>query len=82
MQNGTHAYAGGQIHATVMTAVAMQVNNGTIVTVMTNLYNAQEHLLIYVNSTLLNFSFAGNYYQQFPGESSHPALLLSSVGWS
>jgi hypothetical protein len=54
-----------------MSAVAMQVNNGTVVTVMSNLYNLQEHLLVYVNSTLLNFSFAGNYYQQFPGICSH-----------
>ena len=59
--------SGGQIRATVMSAVAMQLNNGTIVSVITNLYNANEHMLVYVNSTLLNFSFADNYYQQFPG---------------
>jgi hypothetical protein len=56
----------GQIRGTVMTAIAMQLNNGTVVSVATNLYNYDEHLLVYVNSTLLNFSFPSNYYQQFP----------------
>jgi hypothetical protein len=56
----------GQIKATVMTAVAMQINNGTIVTVMTNLYSEREHILVYVNSTLLNFTYESQYWQQYP----------------
>jgi hypothetical protein len=56
----------GQIHATVMTAAAMQINNGTIVTVMSNLWGDQERLLVYVDSTLLNFSSPYQYWQEYP----------------
>ena len=61
------ASLGGQIKATVMTAVAMQLNGGTIVTVMTNLYSKKERMLVYVNSTLLNFTAPAQYWQQYPG---------------
>jgi len=59
--------SGGQIRATVMTAVAMQLNNGTIVTVMTNLFGQRERMLVYVNSTLLNFTSPSSWWQQYPG---------------
>jgi len=50
-----------------MTAVAMQLNNGTIVTVMTNLFGQRERMLVYVNSTLLNFTSPSSWWQQYPG---------------
>ncbi len=60
--------SGGQVSATVMTAVAMQLNNGTIVSVISNWYNLNEHLFIYLNSTLLNFSSPDQWYQEFDGQ--------------
>ena len=60
-------HAGGQTHATVMTAIAAKLNDGTTVSVITNLYNEQERMLIYANSTVLNFTDPNMNWMQFPG---------------
>ncbi|ELU14025.1 hypothetical protein CAPTEDRAFT_222578 [Capitella teleta] len=55
----------GQVKATYMTAIAMQVNSGPKVTVEVNTWSRQEHLAIRVDNQLLNFTYPYMYWQEF-----------------